>query len=70
MDNKQLIVSVRPDGSVFADTRNIYGDECLDYITLLEDLLDATTESSSYTEDHTRTPVDTAVEARNEHSAS
>lgn len=70
MDNKQLIVSVRPDGSVFADTHNIYGDECLDYITVLEDLLDATTESSSYTADRTRTAVDAAVEARNEHSAS
>lgn len=49
---KQLIVTLRPDGSVAAETLGMTGDECLDYISALEDLLDATTTSSSYTAEH------------------
>jgi Protein of unknown function (DUF2997) len=57
MDQQQLIVTVRPDGAVSAETRNIFGTDCLDYITVLEDLLEAETVSSSYTEDYSRTAV-------------
>lgn len=49
---KQLIVNLRPDGAVAAETIGMTGDECLSYISALEDLLDATTTSSSYTADH------------------
>lgn len=49
---KQLIVNLRPDGSVAAETIGMTGDECLSYISALEDLLDATTTSSSYTPEH------------------
>lgn len=48
---KQLIVNLRPDGSVAAETIGMKGEECLSYISALEDLLDATTTSSSYTDD-------------------
>lgn len=70
MDRRQLIVSVHPDGTVGAETRNILGEECLDYIAVLEDLLEAGTESSSYTEDFGRNPVETETSARNDLSAS
>lgn len=49
---KQLIVNLRTDGSVAAETLGMTGDECLAYIAALEDLLDATTTSSAYTADH------------------
>lgn len=70
MDRRQLIVSVRPDGTVGAETRNIYGDECLDFITVLEDLLDAETQSSSYTEDHARSRTEIHTAVRNDHTSS
>ena len=50
MTDKQLIVQVRPDGTVHAETIGMYGDECLDYIAVLENLLEAQTTSSSFTE--------------------
>ena len=70
MDQKQLIVTVSPDGTVGAETRNIYGDECLDFITVLEDLLEAETQSSAYTEDYTRNRTDTHAAVRNDTTAS
>jgi len=48
--DKQLIVQVRPDGSVHAETIGMYGDECLDYIAVLENMLDAETTASSFTD--------------------
>ncbi len=67
---KQLIVNLRPDGSVAAETLGMTGDECLAYITALEDLLDATTTQSSYTEEHAGVPVhDRVVQPDEEHGA-
>ncbi|GGE94703.1 DUF2997 domain-containing protein [Mycetocola zhadangensis] len=50
MTDKQLIVQVRPDGTVHAETIGMYGEECLDYIAVLENLLDAEATESSFTE--------------------
>lgn len=55
MAQKQLIVSVRRDGTVHAETVGMYGEECLDYFAVLEDLLDAEVASSTYTADYTAT---------------
>ncbi len=52
---KKLVVQLRPDGSVAAETFGMTGAECLDYIEQLEALLDAETTSSQFTEDYTRT---------------
>jgi hypothetical protein len=68
MDQKQLIVRISPDGSINAETRNLYGDECLDYITVLEDLLDAQTVTSSFTEDYSRQAAVTSNYQRNDTS--
>ncbi|TJY72490.1 DUF2997 domain-containing protein [Arthrobacter sp. CAU 1506] len=66
MDQQQLIVMVGPDGTVAAETKNIFGSDCLDYITLLEDLLEAETVSSSYTADYARTAVTASDYVSNE----
>lgn len=50
--SKHLVVKLRADGTVDAETFGMHGQECLDYITALEDLLDATTTQSSFTPDY------------------
>ena len=54
MTDKQLIVQVRPDGTVHAETIGMYGEECLDYIAVLENMLDAEATESSFTEAYTQ----------------
>jgi len=55
MAQKQLVVSIRPDGTVHAETVGMHGEECLDYFAVLEDLLDAEVASSTYTADFSAT---------------
>lgn len=52
---EQVVVTVAPDGAITAETRGITGEACLDYIQVLEDLLEATATSSAFTEDYERT---------------
>lgn len=65
MSRVRIEVVVAPDGSVTATTHNTRGTDCLPYIQVLEDLLDATTVDSAYTDDWSRTVAtsvpDTAV---------
>ncbi|MFD4957975.1 DUF2997 domain-containing protein [Microbacterium sp. NPDC058389] len=62
---KQLVVRLRADGTVDAETIGMHGSECLDHIEALEALLDAETVSSSFTEAYTSAstsdsiPIDT-----------
>lgn len=58
---KQIIVRVHDDGTVDAETVGMYGPECLDYFAVLEDILEAETVSSSYTEDYHRTGAETGT---------
>lgn len=54
---KQLVVKLRADGTVDAETFGMTGSECLDYIGALEALLDAQTASSQFTADYNAAPV-------------
>ncbi|RUQ99076.1 DUF2997 domain-containing protein [Labedella endophytica] len=58
MTQKQLVVQVRRDGTVHAETIGMQGAECLDYIAVLENLLEAETTESAFTDDYHRTGVD------------
>ena len=51
---KKLVVQLRADGSVAAETFGMTGPECLDYIQQLEALLDAETTSSTFADDYRR----------------
>ena len=51
---RRIVVTVAPDGTVSAETRGIVGAECLDYIAVLEELLDGRMVESAYTADHDR----------------
>ena len=59
---KQIRVSVAPDGSINAETLGFVGEECLDTVAVLEDLLDAVSVSSAFTEDYHRTTTTTTTE--------
>jgi hypothetical protein len=43
---------VRKDGSISAKTEGIYGEDCIDKIEILEDLLDALTVDSVFSKDY------------------
>lgn len=46
---QQIVVSIAPDGTIAAETFGMAGSECLDYVDVLEDLLDATAVHSEFT---------------------
>ena len=54
MAEKYIEVTVHPDGTVTAETHNLMGSSCLDYLAVLENLLDADAVSSAYTSDYGR----------------
>ncbi|MDW4574534.1 DUF2997 domain-containing protein [Microbacterium sp. M3] len=65
---KQLVVRLRADGTVDAETIGMHGPECLDHIEALEALLDAETVSSRFTEDYTTASVAGTTEVETEQS--
>ncbi|RBY84318.1 DUF2997 domain-containing protein [Blastococcus sp. TF02A-26] len=62
----ELHVRIGADGTVVAETHGITGTACLDYVSLLENLLEATTVDSTYTADYGRFDVAIAQEGRDE----
>lgn len=65
MNSAQIVVTVRADGTIEAETVGVTGEACLDYIRVIEDLIEGTTVSSQFTADfhagrataHTQAPV-------------
>ncbi len=66
----RVVVRVTPDGTISAETMGIKGPKCLDYVAVLEDLLEATTTSSAFTAEYSETAQLSATatydEARND----
>lgn len=50
--SKQLQIKLLPDGHIEAVTHGIKGKKCTDYIKILEQLLDARTIDSEYTDEY------------------
>lgn len=48
----RIVVRVAPDGAIHAETLGIKGPTCLDYIEVLEDLLDAESVHSEFTSEY------------------
>ena len=65
-EQTRLVVRVAVDGTISAETQNVTGPQCLEYISLLEEILEASTTSSAYTADYTRSGSVATTEARNE----
>jgi hypothetical protein len=53
----RIIVRIGEDGEISAETRGIKGPDCRAYIEVLEQLLNAQTTESWYTEDYYATDV-------------
>ncbi|MFG1953053.1 DUF2997 domain-containing protein [Micromonospora sp. NPDC048830] len=63
-EQPRIVVTVGPDGAVSAETHGLFGERCLDYVAVLEDLLAARTVRSAYTADHGRVAAVVAQEER------
>lgn len=55
MSKKQIRVQIFPDGQIKADVMGIKGKSCTSYIEILEQLLDAETINSDYTDEYFET---------------
>lgn len=51
-EHAQLIIRLRVDGTVQAETKHIHGDACVPFAAILEDLCDAEAIDSDYTSDY------------------
>jgi hypothetical protein len=51
-DRGQLIIQLRVDGTIQAETKHIHGDACVSFATILEDLCAAEAIESEYTQDY------------------
>ena len=61
---RALKVSVAPDGTITAETIGFTGSTCLSQIGALEDLLEATTVRSAFTDEYFAAQTQTRSEAR------
>lgn len=52
MADKQIRVRIYPDGQIKADVLGVKGKACVDYIHVLEQLLDAEVTDSEYTAEY------------------
>ena len=52
MTQKRLQINVDSEGNIKAETLGIHGSKCLDYVSVLEDLLDAQSVESKFTADY------------------
>lgn len=48
---ERIQVRIFPDGRIFAETKGIKGEKCTDYLKILEELLNAETVKSAYTDE-------------------
>jgi hypothetical protein len=62
----RIVVRIGVDGQLSAETQGVTGQKCLDYIAILEDLLDAETVSSTFTDDYAKQTDHTTTEVTNE----
>lgn len=50
--SKQLILTIKKDGSISAKTKGIKGKKCEDYIKIIEDLTDSKAINIEYTQEY------------------
>lgn len=58
--NKKIEIRVSIEGKIKAETFGIFGPKCIDYVSILEDLLDATATESKFNDDYQRV-TDTSI---------
>ncbi|GMB09376.1 DUF2997 family protein [Thermolongibacillus altinsuensis] len=55
MSSKKIRIQIFPDGQIKADVLGVKGKKCTDYISILEELLEAETIDSEYTAEYYET---------------
>lgn len=63
---EHIVVRVAPDGTIAAETKGIKGSRCLDYINVLEGLLDAQTTNSAFTPEYHQSATSSHYEESND----
>ncbi|WP_276782328.1 DUF2997 domain-containing protein [Actinomyces gerencseriae] len=61
---RALKVSIAPDGTITAETIGFTGEACLSQIGVLEDLLEATTVRSAFTDEYVITRTEMRPDSR------
>ena len=61
MGKKYLQIRLNPDGSIQAETHGIKGKKCLDYFTILSEMLQAQIVDSDFTEEYYQTEEMTEI---------
>ena len=51
---KRIRIDVSPDGNIKAETFGIYGQKCIDYVSILEDMLEAQAIQSNFNADYSK----------------
>ena len=62
---QRIHLIIRDDGSISAKTENVFGEDCLPKIDVLEDMLEALTVDSSFTDDYLKNVCHSEVTSRN-----
>jgi len=52
MSQKRIQINIDAEGNIKAETLGIHGAKCLDYVSILEDMLDAQSVESKFTADY------------------
>jgi hypothetical protein len=68
MSNQQIQVRIFPDGRIKAEVIGVKGKSCVDYIAILEQLLDAEATESAYTDEYYETEQQLAVDDHSRHT--
>jgi hypothetical protein len=61
--SRRIAVTINKDGSIKAETLGIKGKTCLDYVPVLEELLDAETLQSAFTAEYQATDEEVTEQA-------
>lgn len=57
-DRKQMLVRLFPDGRIEAETQGVKGQSCLQYMALLEQMMQATVTDSAFTKEFYETETE------------
>lgn len=62
MSQKRIVINVDSEGHIKAETLGIHGSKCLNFVSVLEDLLDAQSVESKFTADYAKSESELVAE--------
>ena len=64
--SKKLIIKIKKDGTIEAETKGIKGKKCDDYVKIIEELTDSKVISKEYTKEYNETEEDELINQQQE----